>query len=80
MGLGINRRHRGLLGSIKRVDGGGVVVDFASDVEPEEIAALMVSISDFCEANGWHPGQIAKGISDIHLARKGIFPAMQARG
>jgi hypothetical protein len=75
MPLHINRRNKGVLGRILRVEGGGVVVDLASDVQPEEISAMMVSISDFCKAQGWNPGLLAKGVSDIEMARRGLVPS-----
>jgi hypothetical protein len=68
--LFLNKRARGTLGHIRRVDGGGVVVDLASDVDPAEISAIMVSISDYCKQRGWNPGLLARGVSDIEMARR----------
>lgn len=74
-GIGTNRRARGVIGHIRRADGGAVIVDLAADIDIAEIAAIAQSVSDYCEMRGWGPGQFARAMSDLQMARRGLVPA-----
>ena len=47
-----------LIGEIRRQEAGRVEVLFSDDVKVEEMAAVMVAVTNTCETMGWGPGRL----------------------
>lgn len=60
-----------VLGRILRLEGGAVAVDFSDAMDYDEIAAIMVAVSDYCKAMDMTPGRLAMRVSALEMARRG---------
>lgn len=64
-----------VIGQIIRAEGGAVRFDLKADIDVEELAAIMIGVSDFAKSLGIHPGELSRSYMALEMARK--FPGAE---
>lgn len=65
---------KGIVGKIIEHEGVAMEIDLRDDLTTEQVASIMVAVSDYCEQRGWHPGRVARAYSDLKMRQMGGIP------
>lgn len=68
-------QRREVIGYIRRLEAGAVMIDMRADVDIHEFAAVMEALTTVAKARGFTPGQISAAHARVMMADRGLAPA-----